>query len=102
MKSPLRADWCLAIDLEDYGDSKKRMNTARRPQRDCTKLSPIESLLQYRFATSKPLKARPGPEGCRTAPFRKPYLFLGSHLSHHRQGRGDAVDGIEFHRHSGE
>ena len=32
------------------------------------KLLPIESLLQYRFAISKPLKARPGPEDCKTAP----------------------------------
>ena len=40
----------------------------RDRQRRCTKLSPIESLLQYRFATPNPLKARPGPEGCRTAP----------------------------------
>ena len=33
----------------------------------CENLSLIESLLQYRFATPNPLKARPGPEGCRTA-----------------------------------
>ena len=33
----------------------------------CTKLSLIESLLQYRFATPKPLKARPGWECCTTA-----------------------------------
>ena len=34
----------------------------------CENLSLIKSLLQYRFATPNPLKARPGPEGCRTAP----------------------------------
>ena len=34
----------------------------------CENLSLIESLLQYRFATPNPLKARPGPEGCKTAP----------------------------------
>ena len=32
------------------------------------KVSPIESLLQYRFATSKPLKTRPGSRYCKTAP----------------------------------
>ena len=31
-------------------------------------LSPIESLLQYRFAMPKPLKARPELEGRKTAP----------------------------------
>ena len=34
------------------------------------KVSPIKSLLQYRFATSNPLKARPGLAGCRIAPLR--------------------------------
>ena len=37
----------------------------------CTKVSPIESLLQYRFATPNPLKARPGPGCCETAPLCK-------------------------------
>ena len=36
----------------------------------CIKMSPIESLLQYRFATSNPLKARPGLAGCRIALLR--------------------------------
>ena len=38
----------------------------------CTKVSPIESTVQYRFATPKPLKARPWPKGCVTAPLCKP------------------------------
>ena len=38
----------------------------------CVKVSPIESILQYCFATPKPLKSRPGPDGCKTAPLRKP------------------------------
>ena len=38
-------------------------------KRRCTKLSPIESLLQYRFATLKPLKARADPGGCRNRSF---------------------------------
>ena len=43
----------------------------------CTKLSPIESLLQYRFAISKPLKSRPRLEGCKIAPLRnRPSLFV--------------------------
>ena len=37
----------------------------------CTKLLPIKSLLQYRFATPKPLPTRPGSEGCTTVPFCK-------------------------------
>ena len=37
-----------------------------------TNLSPIESLLQYFFATPKPLKARPGPGCCKTAPLYNP------------------------------
>ena len=49
-----------------------RAGSATLPGRRCTKLSPIESLLQYRFATPKPLKARPGPGGCRIAPLCKP------------------------------
>ena len=40
----------------------------------CINLSPIEFLLQYRFATPKPLKACPGLEGCRTAPLRNRVL----------------------------
>ena len=44
-----------------------RAGSATIPGRRCTKLSPIESLLQYRFATPKPLKARPSPGGCRIA-----------------------------------
>ena len=34
----------------------------------CINLSPIEFLLQYRFATPKPLKACPGLGGCKTVP----------------------------------
>ena len=37
-----------------------------------TKLLPIESILQYCFAIPKPLKACPGPGGCRIAPLCKP------------------------------
>ena len=37
----------------------------------CIKLLPIESLLQYRFATPKTLKSRPRPNRCRTAPLYK-------------------------------
>ena len=48
------------------------------PKQYCEKLSPIESLLQYRFATPKPLKACPGPGCCRTAPLCKRTL-LDSH-----------------------
>ena len=40
----------------------------------CTNLSPIESILQYRFATPKPLKARPGPEGMQNRSFAQPFL----------------------------
>ena len=39
----------------------------RDRQRRCTKVSPIESLLQYRFATPKPLKTRPATDHCVTA-----------------------------------
>ena len=39
----------------------------------CTNLSPIESILQYRFATPKPLKARPGPEGMQNRSFVQPF-----------------------------
>ena len=46
------------------------------PKQYCEKLSPIESLLQYRFATPKPLKACPGPGRCRTAPLCNPFLVL--------------------------
>ena len=35
--------------------------------RTCTKVSPIESLLQYRYATPTPLKVRPWLECCITA-----------------------------------
>ena len=38
----------------------------------CIKVSLITLILQYRFATPKPLKTRPGPEGCRTIPFCNP------------------------------
>ena len=41
----------------------------------CIKLSPIESILQYCFATPKPLKARPGLEGCRIAPLCNLFLL---------------------------
>ena len=57
-----------------------RAGSATVPGRRCTKLSPIESLLQYRFATPKPLKARPGPGGCRIARLCKP-LPLALHCA---------------------
>ena len=36
--------------------------------RPCRNLAPIESLLQYRFATPKPLETRPGLDRCKTVP----------------------------------
>ena len=36
--------------------------------------SPIEPILQYRFATLKTLKARPGPDRCKIAPLCNPSL----------------------------
>ena len=44
--------------------------TCLRHAHSCIKLSPFDSLAHYRFATSKALKTRPGPEGCKTAPLR--------------------------------
>ena len=44
----------------------------QRQGQNCTKLSPIESILQYRFATPKPLKTRPAPDCCETAPLCNP------------------------------
>ena len=55
-----------------------RAGSATPPGRRCTKLSSIESPLQYRFATPKPLKARPGPGGCRIARLCNP-LSLALH-----------------------
>ena len=37
----------------------------------CTKVSPIESILQYHFATPKPLKKRLGSDRCKIAPLCK-------------------------------
>ena len=42
------------------------------PSGPCIKLSPIEPILQHRCATPNPLKTRPGPECCKTAPLRNP------------------------------
>ena len=36
----------------------------------CSKLSPIVSIMQYRFATPKPLKTRRSEDCCGTAPLR--------------------------------
>ena len=38
----------------------------------CTKVSLITLILQYRFATPKPLKKSPAPEGCRILPLCNP------------------------------
>ena len=38
----------------------------RISKQHCTKLLPIESVVQYRFAIPNPLKTRPEQEGCKT------------------------------------
>ena len=38
----------------------------------CIKVSPMKSVLQYRFATPKPLKTRRVSDRCETAPLCKP------------------------------
>ena len=45
--------------------------------RHCGKVSPIEPLLQYRFATPKPLKARRSEDRCVIAPLCNPPLVDG-------------------------
>ena len=47
-----------------------------RVSRSCIKVLLITFMLQYCFATPKPLKARPGPWGCKIAPLRKPFCGL--------------------------
>ena len=48
------------------------METRASPSDRCTKLSLIESILQHRFATPKPLQTRQAKDRCRTAPLCKP------------------------------
>ena len=48
------------------------MVTFRVTDQCCIKISLIESILQYRFAMPKPLKTRPGPDCCETAPLCNP------------------------------
>ena len=71
----------LAVDALAAGRFQRRHLTSgvriirgevRVTDQCCTKVLPPESLLQYRFATPKPLKTRRGLDRCEIAPLCKP------------------------------
>ena len=65
----------------------------QRQGQNCTKLSPIESILQYRFATPNSLKARPAPGCCVTARLCKPSTAIPFPLVAHDSRSVLAVKG---------
>ena len=66
---PTHASRRAAVLSEGNGPTTSSPENSLPPH--CENLSLIESPLQYRFATPKPLKTRWGPEGCVIAPLCK-------------------------------
>ena len=77
----------LAVDAPAAGRFQRRLlnsgvriirGEVRVTDQDCTKLSPIELILQYRFAIPNPLKSRRGPNRCTTARLCNPILHMAN------------------------
>ena len=69
---PYRLEILWGPDYKGRQGKERRIDKVGVSEPRCINLSPNGSILQYRFATSNPLKARPSPGCCRTAPLCNP------------------------------
>ena len=63
----------------------------------CIRVLQNQCVLQYRFATPKPLKTRPGPDRCKTVPFCNPFSprLQGSQIGLRRQGSASPLRALD-------